>query len=127
MQDTLVIGHLQVEALKANINRIVLGSSSSSILCLLILEGQFYQVCLIAFFPLPVKKELKHMGFTGGEVVKNLPASSGDSRDMGSVPGLGRSPEVGNGTHSSILAWKILWTEEPGGLQSMGLQRVGHD
>ena len=30
-------------------------------------------------------------------------------------------------THSSILAWKILWTEEPGGLQSMGLQRVGQD
>ena len=30
-------------------------------------------------------------------------------------------------THSSILAWKISWTEEPGGLQSMGLQRVGHD
>ena len=30
-------------------------------------------------------------------------------------------------THSSILAWKILWTEEPGGLQSMGSQRVGHD
>ena len=30
-------------------------------------------------------------------------------------------------THSSILAWKITWTEEPGGLQSMGLQRVGHD
>ena len=30
-------------------------------------------------------------------------------------------------THSSILAWEILWTEEPGGLQFMGLQRVGHD
>ena len=30
-------------------------------------------------------------------------------------------------THSSILAWKMPWTEEPGGLQSMGLQRVGHD
>ena len=30
-------------------------------------------------------------------------------------------------THSSILAWKIPWMEEPGGLQSMGLQRVGHD
>ena len=30
-------------------------------------------------------------------------------------------------THSSILAWKILWSEEPGSLQSMGLQRVGHD
>ena len=33
----------------------------------------------------------------------------------------------GNGTHSSNLAWKILWTEEPGGLQSMGSLRVGHD
>ena len=31
------------------------------------------------------------------------------------------------GTHSSILAWRFPWTEEPGGLQSMGLQRVGHD
>ena len=30
-------------------------------------------------------------------------------------------------THSSILAWRMPWTEEPGGLQSMGLQRVGHD
>ena len=35
--------------------------------------------------------------------------------------------EKGMSTHSSILAWEILWTEEPGGLQSMGLQRVGHD
>ena len=35
--------------------------------------------------------------------------------------------EKGMATHSSILAWEIPWTEEPGGLQSMGLQRVGHD
>ena len=35
--------------------------------------------------------------------------------------------EKGMATHSSILAWKIPWTEEPGGLRSMGLQRVGHD
>jgi len=35
--------------------------------------------------------------------------------------------EKGMAIHSSILAWKIPWTEEPGGLQSMGLQRVGHD
>ena len=35
--------------------------------------------------------------------------------------------EVGMATHSSILAWEIPWTEEPGGLQSVGLQRVGHD
>ena len=37
------------------------------------------------------------------------------------------SLKKGMATHSSILAWRILWTEEPGGLQSMGLQRVGHD
>ena len=35
--------------------------------------------------------------------------------------------EKGMATHSSILAWRILWTEEPGGLQSMVFQRVGHD
>ena len=35
--------------------------------------------------------------------------------------------EKGTATHSSILAWRIPWTEEPGGLQSMGLQKVGHD
>ena len=49
-------------------------------------------------------------------VVKTLPANAGD---MSSIPGLGRSPEVGNRTHSSILAWKIPLTEEPGGLQSI--------
>ena len=50
-------------------------------------------------------------------MVKNPSASAGDS---GSSPGLGRSPEEGNGTHSSILAWRISWTEELGGLQSAG-------
>ena len=39
---------------------------------------------------------------------------------MGFIPGLGRSPGGRNGTHSSILAWRIPWTKEPGGLQSMG-------
>ena len=45
------------------------------------------------------------------------------------VRSLGREDplEKGMATHSSILAWRIPWTEEPGGLQSMGLQRVGHD
>ena len=60
-------------------------------------------------------------------MVKNPPASAEDLRDMGSIPGLGRSPGEGQATHSSILAWRIPWTEEPGGLESMGLQRVGHD
>ena len=45
------------------------------------------------------------------------------------VQSLGREDplEEGMATHSSILAWRIPWTEEPGGLQSVGLQRVGHD
>ena len=60
-------------------------------------------------------------------VIKNLPAHAGDASDGGSIPGSGRSPEEGMATHSSILAWRIPWTEEPGGLQSIGSQRVGHD
>ena len=48
-------------------------------------------------------------------VVKNLPANAGDIRDMGSTPGSG-SLEEGMATHSSILAWIISWTEDPGGL-----------
>ena len=47
-------------------------------------------------------------------MVRNLPACAGDMRDMGSIPRLGRSPEKGIATHSSILAWIIPWTEESG-------------
>ena len=47
--------------------------------------------------------------------------------DLGSRPGSGRSPGEGNGNHSRFLAWRIPWTEEPGGLQSMGSPRVGHN
>ena len=60
-------------------------------------------------------------------VVKNPPANAGDVRDVGSIPGSGRSPGGSMATHSSILAWRIPWTEEPDGLQSIGLQRVGHN
>ena len=60
----------------------------------------------------------------GGSVAKNLPASAGDTS---SIPGSGQSPGEGNGIHSSILAWKIPWTEQPGRLQSMGSQRVRQD
>ena len=67
------------------------------------------------------------IGFPGGSVVKSLPANSGDIGDRGSILGSGRSAGGGNGTHSSILAWEIPWREKPGGLQSMGSQRVRHD
>ena len=59
--------------------------------------------------------------------VKNLPANAGDLREVGSIPGSGRSLEEGMVIHSSILAWRILWTEEPSGLLSIGSHRVGHD
>ena len=45
-------------------------------------------------------------------------------RDVGSIPGSGRSSGGGMATHSSILAWRVLWTEEPGELQSMGLKEL---
>ena len=60
-------------------------------------------------------------------VVKNPSVSAGDVRDLGLIPGSGRPPQEGTATHSSILAWEIPWTEEPGGLQSTGSQRVGHN
>ena len=61
------------------------------------------------------------LGFPGGAVMKNRPVDAGDARDSSSVPRLEKMA-----THSCILAWEIR-TEEPGGLQSMGSQRVRHD
>ena len=63
-------------------------------------------------------------GFPGGTVAKNPPINA---VDMDSIPVLGRFTGEGDGNPSSILAWKIPWAENPGRLQSMGLQRVGHD
>ena len=60
-------------------------------------------------------------------VVKNQPVNTGDVRDVSSIPGSGRSLEKEMATCFSILTWKSPWTEEPGGLQSMGSQRVRHD
>ena len=61
-------------------------------------------------------------GLPGWLNVKNLPANAGDTGDVGSIPGLGRSLQEEMATRSSILAGKIPWTEEPGGLQPMGSQ-----
>ena len=60
------------------------------------------------------------MGFPGGSDGKESACNAGDP---GSVPGSGRSTEEGNGS----IAEKISWTEEPGGLQSVRLQKAGHD
>ena len=68
---------------------------------------------------------IKSLGFPGGLVLEKLPASAVDTN---LVPGSGRSPGGGSGNpHSSILAWRISWTEEPGRLQSTGSQGVGQN
>jgi len=71
-----------------------------------------------------VTKYGQQMDFPGGSAVKNLPAM----QEM-QVQSLGwEDPlEEGMATHSSILAWRIPWTEEPGGLQFIGSQRVRHN
>ena len=60
-------------------------------------------------------------------VVKNLPANAGDLGDTGLIPGVEDPLEEGMAIHSSILAWRIPWTEALGGLQSIGSQRVGQE
>ena len=59
-------------------------------------------------------------------MVKNSPVMQQTLRDVGLIPESRRSKE-GMATHSSILAWRIAWTEELGGVQSIRLQRVKHD
>ena len=59
--------------------------------------------------------------FPGGSVSKE---SACNVEDLGLIPGLGRSP---GGGHGILPSWRIPWTEKPGGLQSMVLQRVRHD
>ena len=61
----------------------------------------------------------RYMGFPGASVVKNPSANAGD---LGLIPGSGRSLEKEMATHSSVLAWRITGTGEPGGLLSMGSQ-----
>ena len=55
-------------------------------------------------------------------VVKNPPVNAGDAGDTALIPGTGRSPGGEHGNLLHILAWEIPWTEEPGGLKSVGLQ-----
>ena len=66
-------------------------------------------------------------GSLGGASVENLPASAGDVREQVGSLAWEDPLEDASATHSSMLAWRIPRTEEPGRLQSMGWQRVGHD
>ena len=65
--------------------------------------------------------------YPGGTVIKNLPIMQKIQKTWGRSLGREDLLEKEMATHFSILAWEIPWTEEPGGLQSMGLKRVGHN
>ena len=82
--------------------------------------GMAHKAILCIYFPIIYP----YMGFLVAQMVKSLPAMQ-ETR----VWSLGQKDplEIGMATHSSILAWKIPWMEEPGGLQSKGSQRVGHN
>ena len=84
--------------------------------CLSPTLGIYSDSCLLQSF--------YHLSHPGGSEVKVSACNAGD---LGSIPGSGRSPGEEMATHSSILAWRIPWMEDPGGLQSMWSQRVGHD
>ena len=68
-----------------------------------------------------------HGGFPGAAIVKNPPANTGAVEDEGFIPGLEDPLEEEMATYSIILACIIPWIEKPGGLQSMGSQRVRHN
>ena len=70
---------------------------------------------------------LSDWGFPGDSVGKESAYKESDSRLTGLIPSQGDPMEEGTATHSSTLAWRILWTKEHGGLQSLGSQTTGHD
>ena len=76
---------------------------------------------------LQIIEAITSTGFPGGSGVKNLPTNTEDAGDAGSIPGWGRSAGVGNGNPLQDSCLETPWTEELGGRQPMGLQRVGHN
>ena len=79
------------------------------------------------FFFFLIEVQLINLGFPSGTVVKNPTANSRDTGECVRSLGWEDPLEKETATHFSILGWRIPWTEEPGGLQSMKSQRVGHD
>ena len=94
-------------------------------MCTLNIIKLLKNIPFVIFFFFPLSKNT--CTYPGHSVVKNLPAMQ-ETQEM-QVQSLGSEDHLEKemATHSSILAWRIPWTEEPGGLQSIGLQRVGHN
>ena len=80
-------------------------------------------IIVIQYLNIYFRTNTYKVGFPGGSDGKESAFNAGD---RGSIPGMGRSLGKGNGYPHQYFAWKIPWTEEPGGLQSMGSQRVRH-
>ena len=91
-----------------------------------LLQGSKLDLCILERHTFVLGRKYSRQKLKIGKRVTNFPsgsdgkASAYNARDLGLIPGLGRSPGEGNGNHSSNLAWKIPWTEEPGRLKSMG-------
>ena len=87
--------------------------------------------CTVGRYPKTQAYQLSQMNGSAirlfGRMVKNPPANTGVGRDTGSIPGSGRSPGGRHGNSLQYLAWKTPWTQDPGGLQSIGSQRAGHN
>ena len=88
--------------------------ATTSIFKALVAQGQAFFGFICLFFP-------------DGSVVKDSMGSAGDAGCTGLIPESGGSPGEGNGNPLQYSPWRIPWIEEPGGLQSMESQRVGHD
>ena len=82
--------------------------------------GGFGHFCLLFF--LAQFFSLFFLGFPGGLVSEESACSAGDTGDKCSIPGLERSPGGGYGNPLQYSCWRLPWTEEPGGLQSLGLK-----
>ena len=98
------------------------------------LDRCYKHVCLCSFSHYPIRVPLLQLPRSPGklrdrkkELNQTWKAPAYNAGDLGLIPGSGRSLEKEMATHSSTLAWKISWTEEPGGLEFMGSQRIWHD
>ena len=104
-----------------------LGPVLNLALLLFAIESYFMQIIdtISTFLIINLCSYTSQMGLPGGTNGKESACQCRERKRPMSNPWSGRFPKVENANGSSILAWKILWTEEPGGLQSTGLQRVG--
>ena len=98
--------------------------SHLSFICREIIIPQLSDLFQSCWIPVVARPTLNECPLYANKVVKNLPASEEEVRDVSLISGSGRSLEEGMAIHTSILAWRIPWTEEPGRLQSMWLQRA---